>query len=235
MKELDLYEVIPEFDQIQTMKDVYADDFEKQTSALCSLTYYSSDKKLILKTLESFIANPKREIRSTVFLCLNRYLEMYEEIPIDKFLPFVVSGLEKKDEFAIDCFESLFYNLEVNWSCTTKEINSILKSGYPIDIVKVQIFINKQNWKSEKLNPMIKKCLKHQNPAVRCGGGILLRKVYEQLHFQLSDYVSSIKLASKIDKPELQRINDDVYITTEWIEEIIVKLKAKLDKKNSRS
>jgi hypothetical protein len=232
MEEKLKYATIPDFHPSQTIKDIYAPNLEKQTYGLYSLTYYSGDYNLILTTLEKFIRNKSWETRYTVFQCLSRFLELYREIPVDNFLPYIIEGFDDENEKVQAnvraCLENFFYCIRPAWDYKKSYINKILKSGKTIDVVKVLLFIHHQSWRGEKLSSVIKKCLKHKKAIVQCCGGVLLRLAYNNLHSQLSDFETATKLAHKLDTRDLKYFNSEVYVMVEWIEEDMSKLKNKL-------
>ncbi len=232
MEEQLKYETIPNFDPNQTIKDIYSDDLNKQTYGLYSLTYNSGDYNLILTTLEKFIRDERWETRYTVFQCLSRFLELYRNIPIDNFLPYLIEGFDDKNNRVkgnvTDCLENFFYYITPTWTFKIGDINKTLISGQTIDVIKVLLFIHHKSWTGKKLSSIIRKCLKHKNAIVQYCGGILLRFAYNNLHSQLSEFETVTKLAHKLDTSELSYFNNEVYVMVEWIEEDMNKLKTKL-------
>lgn len=232
MEEQLRYVSIPDFDPTQTIKGIFSDNLSKQTYGLYSLTYNSNDYNLILITLEKFVRSEKWETRYTVYQCISRVLQIYREIPIDSFLPYIIEGFEDKNdqvrELAGNCLVNFFHYIKPTLTFKISEIKKILKSGKTNDVINVLLFIHYQGWTGERLSVIIRKCLKHNKPIIQCCGGILLRHAYSNLHAQLSNFEATAKLANKINTDELIYFNSEIYELVDWIEKDMAELKIKL-------
>lgn len=238
MSEKPKYVSIPDFDRQITMDAIHSGDLNDRTYGLYSLTYYSGDYNLILKTLEKYIRDELWETRYTVYQCLERFLRLFGEIPIDPFLSYILDGLNDEDEQvqgnAQKCLYNLFYCITPDWTFKIKEVHEILKNGSISDCVKVLIFVN-HHWKGEKLAAVIRKCIKHPDPIIQNCAGFVLKLFYDTIRKEILHFESVTKLATRSQNKELKSFSQEYLISVEWIEEDMNTLKKQLEQITKRN
>lgn len=226
------YVRIPDFDPEKTLVDLYSNDKSTRIYALFSLTYYSGDSLLILKTLNNVIKGTDVDLKLIAYQCLSRYIEIYRDVPVDTFISYIVMGFanEQLHDHSVDILENLFYYIVPTWLLTDSQIVTSFKSADITAIIMALMFVNHSKWETEKLSAIIRKSLRHNSEIVKCCGGILLRLEYINLHKKLNEFEFTAKLSARTPAASLRYFNHEIVEIVDWIEEDLRKLKGKLSK-----
>lgn len=236
MEEKLIFKAIPDYDSTLTFESINSDNIDEIKYGLLSLTHYSGNPKLIIETLEIFIKNDNSEIQLIVIQCLSRYMELFGTLPLDDFLPHLIKGYYNENDdikyFAKVCLKNIILYVTSKNVYNKKEINYILKTGQSIDIIKVIIFVSENNINVRFINSFIKKCLMHDNSIIQFYGGLLLSQMFNRISIQILELETATKEISKLKSDDLNVNKIELITTLEIIQEDIIDLKAKLEKKN---
>lgn len=116
------YEVLRQFeDDDELMTALQHGSIDDKRHALLNISYGEGDGEEVFELFLNYINHP--ELRLTVYLCIDNFLETCRSYPLLKILPTIISGLDNEEHFIRVHCQSALENLVSPGKITEEELS----------------------------------------------------------------------------------------------------------------